>query len=176
MSQYESAHLSADHNLDAFDSGGLALDDWLRRSAKHAEATNTGRTFVWVDSNSSVVVGYFTLAAHLLRRAEIPKGIGHGSPDVIPAILLARLALDHSLQGQGLGGQLLLDALERAVDASTRAGARFVVVDAIDDAAVQFYRHYGFRSCPNPRRLVRKISEVTAALYDSNLSHLQPPL
>lgn len=169
MIQYQSKHLSADHNLGVLDCGSSALDDWLSRFARHAEATNTGRTFVWVDPTSSVVVGYFTLAAHLLRRVEVPKGIGHGSPEVIPAILLARLALDHSLQGQGLGGQLLLDALERAVDASTRAAARFIVVDAIDDAAIQFYRRYGFRSCPNPRRLVRKTSEVNTALNGSGL-------
>lgn len=171
MSRYQSEHLSAAHNFDIFDSGSSVLNDWLRRFAHHAEATKTGRTFVWIDSSSSVVIGYFTLAAHLLRRGEVPKGVGHGSPEVIPAILLARLALDHSLQGQGLGGQLLLDALGRAVDASTRAGARFLVVDAIDDAATYFYRRYGFRSCPNPRRLVRKMSEVSTALNDSELQN-----
>jgi predicted N-acetyltransferase YhbS len=70
---------------------------------------------VWVESGSQTVVGYFTLAAHLLRRVDVPKGIGRGSPEVIPTILLARLALDHTLQGQGIGGQLLFDALERTI-------------------------------------------------------------
>lgn len=164
MSRYRSEHLSAHHDLEAFDSGSEALDTWLRRSARHAEAANTGRTFVWTEPGSRVVVGYFTLAAHLVRRRDVPKGVGHGSPDAIPAVLLARLALHRSLQGQGLGGQLLLDALERAVDASARAAARLVVVDAIDDSAARFYRRYGFRPCPDPHRLVRKTNEVAAAL------------
>ncbi len=164
MSRYRSEHLAADHDLDAFSSGVEVLDDWLRRSARHAEAANTGRTFVWVETGSPIVVGYFTLAAHLLRRAEVPAPVGRGSPEAIPAILLARLALDRSRHGQGLGGQLLLDALERAVDASMRAAGRLIVVDAIDDDAARFYAHYGFRACPGSRRLVRKTSEVSRAL------------
>ena len=166
MSSYRSEHLSAHHELERFDSGNETLDVWLRRAGRHAEAANTGRTFVWVEPSSPGVVGYFTLAAHLVRRDDVPKGVGHGSPDAIPAVLVARLALHRSLQGRGLGGQLLLDALERAVDASARAAARLVVVDAIDDQAAAFYRRYGFRACPAPRRLVRKTSEVAAALRD----------
>lgn len=164
MSRYRSEHLAADHDLEHFDSGNDTLDAWLRRAARHAEATNTGRTFVWVEPDAPGVAGYLTLAAHLVRKLEVPKSVGHGSPAAIPAVLLARLALDRSLQGRGLGGQLLLDALERAVDASARAAARLVVVSAIDDQAAAFYQHYGFRSSPDPRRLVRKTSEVAANL------------
>ena len=164
MIPYRSEHLSAGHQPEGFSSGNDLLDTWLRRSAGHAEAANTGRTFVWVEPPSPAVLAYFTLAAHLVRRAEVPRAVGHGSPDAIPAVLLARLALDRSLQGKGLGGQLLLDALERAVEASRRAAARLVVVDAIDEPAAVFYRRYGFRSCPDPRRLVRKTSDIAAAL------------
>lgn len=112
MTVYRSEHLA--------DSGEDTLDTWLRRAARQAEAANTGRTFVWSEPGSPAVVGYFTLAAHLIRRSDVPRSVGHGSPEAIPAILLARLALHRSLQGRGLGGQLLLDALERAVDASAR--------------------------------------------------------
>lgn len=164
MSSYRSEHLSARHQVDRFSSGNDVMDTWLKKSARHAEAANTGRTFVWVDPPSLAVLGYFTLAAHLVRRAEVPKGIGHGSPDAIPAVLLARLALDQSLRGRGQGGQLLLDALERAMEASQRAAARLVVVDAIDEPAAAFYRRYGFRPCPDPRRLVRKTSDIAADL------------
>jgi GNAT superfamily N-acetyltransferase len=166
VNRYRSEHLSAEHNLDDFDSGKPALDEWLRRFARHAEAANTGRSFVWVRPDSTAVIAYFALAAHLVRREAIPKTVGRGSPDAIPAVLVARLALDRSLHGQGLGGQLLLDALERAVDASARAAARLIVVDAIDDAAAGFYHRFGFRPCPDPHRLVRKTSEVAKALQE----------
>ena len=160
---FVSERLTEAHDLERFSSRVTDLDDWLRRSARHADAMNTGRTFVW-HAGDAVVVAYFTLAAHLVARAQVPKRIGRGSPDVIPAILLARLALDQTLRGRGLGGELLWDAMERAWAASQHAGARLVVVDAIDDTAVSFYEHYGFRRIPETRRLVQKMSDVAAAL------------
>ncbi|MGH2858033.1 MAG: GNAT family N-acetyltransferase [Solirubrobacteraceae bacterium] len=167
MSRLRSERLSAEHDLEAFNCGQAALDTWLRRAARHADAANTGRTFVWVGPGSSTVMAYFTLTAHLVRRVDLSVRVGRGSPDVIPTILLARLALDRSLHGRGLGGQLLLDALERAVGASARAAARLVAVDAINEQAAAFYLHYGFRPCPDPGRLVRKTSEIAAALSRS---------
>lgn len=159
-----SEHLTAAHRLDDFDSGRTALDEWLRRSARQAEAMRTARTFVW-HAGDGVAVAYFSLAAHLVVREHIPRRVGHGAPGAIPAILLARLALARALQGRGLGGELLWDALSRAVAASEIAAARLVVVDAIDEAAGSFYEHHGFVPVPgNPHRLVQKVSDIAAAL------------
>jgi GNAT superfamily N-acetyltransferase len=51
-------------------------------------------------------------------------------PQRIPALLLAKLALDQRLQGQGLGAELLAHALTTIVTAARSAGGRIVVVDA----------------------------------------------
>jgi GNAT superfamily N-acetyltransferase len=124
----------------------------------------TARTFVW-HTGDQVVVAYCSLAVHLVVRAELPPMGGRGPPDAIPAVLLARLALDRSLHGQGLGGELLLDALSRTVPASEVAAARLVVVDAIDEATAAFYEHHGFIAVPgNRQRLVQKLSDIAAAL------------
>lgn len=164
MAGFVSEALRKTHDLTSFESGQPALDDWLRRSAAHAERMRTARTFVW-HAGDRRVVAYFSLAAHLVVRAEMPRRIGHGSPDTIPAVLLARLALDRTLHGQGLGGELLWDALSRAVAASRLAAARVIVVDAIDTQAAGFYQHHGFVPVPgNTHRLVQKISDVAAAL------------
>lgn len=162
--RFSSELLRDEHELTSFDSGQPSLDAWLRDSAQHAASMNTGRTFVW-HTGDGVVVGYFTLAAHLVARAELPKRIGRGSPSVIPALLLARLALDRSLQGRGLGVELLWDALSRAVAAHRAAAARLVLVCAIDDAARSFYEHYGLTPVPSrPDRLVQKMSSIESAL------------
>jgi ribosomal protein S18 acetylase RimI-like enzyme len=90
-----------------------------------------------------------------------------GGVSVIPSYLLAlaRLALDQALHGQGLGGELLHDALRRIVKASDIASGRLVVVDATDDQAAKFYRKYGFQLVrDNPRRLVIKINTVRQVL------------
>ncbi|MDA8039350.1 MAG: GNAT family N-acetyltransferase [Actinomycetota bacterium] len=108
----------------------------------------------------SSVVAYFTLAGHVIEREDLPSRIGRGSPDRIPAVLIARLALHRDLHGQGHGGSLLADASRRIVAATDIVAARFVVVDAINDEAAGFYTHYGYQPLPGTGRLVRKISDI----------------
>ena len=83
----------------------------------------------------------------------------------IPGYLIARLAIDTSLRGQGYGEQLLLDALGKAVAASEIGGGRLIVVDAIDDEAKAFYQHYHFVPVrKRERRLVMKVATAAKAL------------
>jgi GNAT superfamily N-acetyltransferase len=140
------------------------LDKWLRVSALTADRAGTARTFVWSEDND--VVAYFSLAPHEVRRDTLPKRLGRGAPHSIPAILLARLALDSGLHGRGLGQQLLVDALSRAVTAVLAAGGRLVVVDAIDQRAASFYEHHGFRRLPGTTslRLALKASDAARSL------------
>jgi GNAT superfamily N-acetyltransferase len=159
---FVSEGISEQHDTSHFNSDKPELDNWLQQHARATEARRTGRTFVWHDN--SQVVAYYTIAAHLLVREDLPRALGRGNPAQIPAVLLARLALDKTLHGQGLGGALLADALQRIVVATQTVAARFVVVDAIDDAAHRFYEHHGFRAIPGTLRLVQKISDVAAAL------------
>jgi GNAT superfamily N-acetyltransferase len=121
------------------------------------------------------VLGYFTLAPHVVRRDEVPGRIGRGSPDSIPAILLARLALTHTLHGQRQGGQLLVEALHRALDAVALADGRLIVVDAIDRNATSFYEHYGFTRSPSidvstARSPIREHGDLFPALFDVDIA------
>lgn len=76
-----------------------------------------------------------------------------------PAILIAKLALDRRLHGESL-----VVALTTIVSAARRAGGKFVVVDAVDEAAARFYEHYEFTAVPaNPGRLARKLSTIAAS-------------
>ena len=83
----------------------------------------------------------------------------------IPGYLIARLALDRAIQGKGRGEQLLLDALGRAVAASEIGGGRLIVVDALDEEAQSFYRHFHFVPVTKREgRLVMKVSTAANAL------------
>lgn len=159
---FVSEAIAESHSTSQFDCGKPELDTWLRLHAQTTEARRTGRTFVWHEDGR--VVAYYTLAAHLLVRDELPRTLARGNPNQIPAVLLARLALDKVLHGQGLGGALLADALQRVIVATETVAARFVVVDSIDEAACGFYEHHGFRLIPGTMRLVQKISDVAAAV------------
>lgn len=156
--RFISRHLRSDDDLDAFDSGRPALDEWLRGSAVHAESMRSGRTWVWTPGRT--VVAYFTLAGHVIEREVLPPSLGRGSPDRIPTVLIARLALHQNLHGRGLGGVLLADASSRIVAATDIVAARFAVVDAIDERAASFYTHFGYRPIPGTMRLARKISDL----------------
>ena len=91
--------------------------------------------------------------------------LGRGAPRQIPAIVLAKLAIAISLQGRGLGSELLVRASAHIVDVARTAGGKVVVVDAADHAAVRFHLRHGFEPLPgSDRRLVQKISSVAAAL------------
>lgn len=156
--------LRPDHDLSRFSSGNSSLDVWLKNHAIHADRSGTGRTYVWID-DAADVVAYFTLAPHLVRREELPSGVGRGAPDTVPSILVARLALDRALQGQGWGAVLLADAIEVALEAIRKAGGRLIVVDAIDSNASAFYLHHGFVSVPGTaHRLVMKASIAARSL------------
>jgi predicted GNAT family N-acyltransferase len=159
--RFRSQRLQAIHDVADFTCGNEALDRWLHQHAMTAQAKRTSVTYVWTTAEGRVAA-YYSLAPHLIENADLPRRLGRGDPRQIPAILLARLALSRELRGAGLGGILLHDALSRAVAASQQAGGRYVVVDAVDDHACQFYEHYGFTAASRPDRLVRKVSDIEA--------------
>lgn len=148
------------HETASFSSGVDVLDDWLRRVAPVAAAAGTAAT--WVLCRGRRVVGYYALAMGSIERTRAPSRLGRGQPDPVPVLVLARLALDRAEQDTGLGGDLLLDALVRAVAGARQFGARAVVVDAIDGRASEFYRYHGFLPLEG-RRLYRRISDIERA-------------
>lgn len=164
MTRFVSEHLAPHHHLWEFRCGVESLDRWLVDHSTHAQSMRTAQTFVW-HAGDDRVVGYFSLAAHLVVRGELPKKLGRGSPTSIPAVMLARLALDIRLHGDRLGGELLWDALTRSRTAADIAAARLVAVDAIGERAAAFYQQHGFTPVPgNPNRLVQKMSDIADAL------------
>lgn len=152
-----------DHDLGSFRCGNSELDEWLIHHARSATGHGT-RTYVIVDDEAAIV-GYFAVAPHFIDRDDAPPTVGRGAPRRIPAILLAKLALDRSVQGQGLGSELIVFALETILEAARLAGGRLVVVDAVDAAAAAFYQHHDFQPLPDQdRRLVLKLSTAAKAL------------
>ena len=153
--------LSVAHHLDQFASGVDDLDRWLRHSARIAGAAGTAATYVL--GRGDRVVGYYALAMSAVVHDGAPSRLRRGMPDPVPVVLLARLAVDQTEQGQRLGGHLLVDALRRCVRGGHEFGARAVVVDAIDERAAEFYRHFDFYDLAEGR-LWRRLSDIAAAV------------
>lgn len=164
MTEWRSRLLDNGDELAEFDCGVEAMDRWLAGQALRAQQSDTARTYVWTARDSGHVVAYYSITPTQVQREEVSRNLS-GGVTVVPAYLLARLALDRSLHGQGFGSELLVDALDRMVQASATAAGRLIVVDAIDDAAAAFYAHHDFQPVSgNPKRLVMKIATARKAL------------
>ncbi len=150
------------HDVRQFSSGEDTLDTWLVEHTAQADRRGTARTWVWADGNN-VVVAYYSLAAHKVARERVPTAIGRGGPVEIPAVVIAKLALSSSLQGQGLGAVLVADALERVLRATELVAARVVVVDALSESVATFYEHLGFVRVPGIFLLVQKVADIAQA-------------
>jgi predicted N-acetyltransferase YhbS len=109
------------------------------------------------------VVGYYALAMSAVAHQRSPSRLRRGMPDPVPVVLLARLALDRTEHGTGLGGHLLIDALRRCVRGGHEFGARAVVVDAISHQAARFYQHFGFHQL-DEARLWCRIGDIERSL------------
>lgn len=112
------------------------------------------------------VVGYYALSAASVEQDDAPTRVRKGlARHPIPVILLARLAVDQSEQGRGLGAALLKDALQRAGSAAGEIGARAVLVHAKDEEAKAFYEHFDFEPSPSdPLHLFLLMKDLRASL------------
>jgi GNAT superfamily N-acetyltransferase len=156
--------LTRRHSRSAFDCGVPALNEYLKQYALQNQRKNAARTYV--ATRGSRVVGYYTLAYGSVSLAEAPQGVRAGLAKYpIPVILLARLAVDVSERGRGLGAGLLKDALLRTLQAAEIAGLRAMLVHAKDDEARAFYQKSGFEPSPiDAYHLFLKVSDIIASL------------
>lgn len=156
--------------LTQFDCGESSLNGWLAEHARRAQIAGTSRTYVWTREGSDDVVAYYSIAPTQVERAELTGGQAGGF-SVVPAYLLARFALDRSIQGQRLSDDLLLDAIEVITKAASAVGGRLIVVDAINSQVAGYYHRRGVHPVKgDPLRLVMKVETAKRALSTSMLS------
>lgn len=156
--------LAREHDVRAFDCGSEPLNEYLRRFAWTNQQAGAARTYVAIRSRA--VVGYYTLAYGSVEHGRASERIRKGlARHPIPVMVLARLAVDRSQQGQGLGQGLLKNALLRTLQAAEIAGLRAVLVHAKDAAARAFYERFGFESSPiHNDHLMLLLKDVKASL------------
>ena len=162
------ASLDAGHDRTAFNSDSEPLNRYLREQATQDVRRRVAACFVAL-ADGSRIAGYYTLASASLLLADLPASVGKKLPryPTVPAVRMGRLAVDQAFKGQGLGGALLADALDRAVRSEIAAYA--LMVDAKDEAAAAFYRHHGFIALPDsPFTLFLPLATVEASRKTEN--------
>lgn len=148
--------LGRQHGRTAFYCGADALDRYLKQQARQDADKRVAAPFVAVNPPNTRVLGYYTLSASVVTLTDLPDELTRKLPRYpqLPVTLLGRLAVDQSARGQRVGEHLLLDALHRSLTHADEIAAMAVVVDAKDENAAAFYRHYGFIPLQaQPRRL-----------------------
>jgi GNAT superfamily N-acetyltransferase len=157
--------LSSEHDLAQFRCGEPTLDDWLRKRALQNEESGASRTYVACVGKR--VVGYYALAAGAVAHAAAPGRARRNMPDPVPVMVIGRLAVDQTTQGQALGPALLRDAVLRTVQAAEIAGIRAILVHAISERAKRFYEKWGFIASPiESMTLMITLADARKALED----------
>ena len=139
--------IAEEHQTDSFDCGVAPLNEYLRQYALANNQNRSSRTYVAM--NGSRIAGYYTLSNGSVNHDEAPVRVVHGLGRYpIPITLLARLAVDQSEKGKGIGRGLLKDAVLRCYQASELVGSRAIVTHAKDEEAKSFYQRFQFAPSP----------------------------
>lgn len=155
--------LNENHRIETFASGIESLDTWLKRRAMKNQVSGASRTFVVCEGGR--VVAYYALASSAIVVDEAPGRFRRNMPDLIPVVVLGRLAVDRSLHGKGFGRALVRDAGYRVIQAADAIGIRGMVVHALSEEARTFYQKVGFDPSPlDPMTLMITLADLKASI------------
>jgi predicted N-acetyltransferase YhbS len=137
--------INKSHDRESFDCGEEALNEFLRRYARKSHELGGAKTFLAIsDADKRTILGFYSLSPASVEYARTPEIVRRGlARHDVPGFRLGRLAVDGSLQGQEMGGQLLLTAGRRCLLASAEVGGVVLVVDAKNERVGRWYAGYG---------------------------------
>jgi GNAT superfamily N-acetyltransferase len=167
--------ISKQYDREAFDCGVTALNEFLRRYARKSHELGGAKTFLAIaDSDNKTMLGFYSLSPASVEYARTPEIVRRGLARYdVPTFRLARLAVDHTVQGQGLGGQLLLAAGRRCLSASAEVGGVALLIDAKNEKVAAWYASYGaLPMLDTPLSLLLPLKTIEAALM-ANEPHSQ---
>ncbi|EOC5298396.1 TPA: GNAT family N-acetyltransferase [Klebsiella quasipneumoniae subsp. similipneumoniae] len=136
--------LTSEHNIAEFCCQEPALNEWLKKKALRNNSTGISRVYVVCAENTNRVIGYYCLSSGSVHRNTVPGAYRRNAPDVIPVIVLGRLAIDQAWSGNGLGAAILKDAIYRTQNIAFQVGVRALAVHALNEEVKCFYTRFGF--------------------------------
>jgi len=162
--------IAKSHDRKNFDCGEAEMNTFLQRFARQGHEQNAVKTFCAVtDAQPDRILGFYSLTPASIEHDAVPPSMTKGlARHKVPGFLLARLAVDKSLAGRGLGGQLLLAAALRCIRVTQDVGGVLMIIDAKNDRAAKWYASFGAEPLADqPRTLVVPLSTFAVALKGS---------
>lgn len=172
MSSHLTTLIVSEDVASGFSCGVRELDDFFVRHAVRNQVSGIGNTYVYrrgADEPDDLpkVLGFYTLSMASVESSQLAGVLPPGLPRYpMPVALIGRFAVDRRAQGRGVGEQLLMDVLQRIIDAAAIIGCTGVIVDAKTPAAERFYAKYDFVALGGerwPRRMFMPIATVREA-------------
>lgn len=132
------------HNRSAFDCGNEALNQFLQHHARQSHEKGGAKTYLAVNNNDQKILGFYTLSPASIGYKRTPSVIRRGLARYeVPVFRLGRLAVDISVQGEGLGGQLLLAAGRRCLLVAAQTGGVALLINAKNERIAKWYASFG---------------------------------
>ena len=152
------------HDRKGFKCGVPALDNYLQKYA--GQDLRRNMTQVYVLSNDTRIIGYYSISAHSVSSSSIPSDLSPKSGySEFPFLLLGRLAIDQNEQGKGYGSALIYHAFETTVEAAQKIGLMGMVVEAKNEEVATYYEGFGFmRSVGDKNRLLLPLKTMISFL------------
>lgn len=167
MPDWREEPIGRHHDRKGFDCGSGDLNEYLDRYARQNHESGGAKTFVAVSpAEPARVLGFYSISPGAIEFARVPakltKKLGRYA---VPVFRLGRLAIDLSVQGQGLGGDLLLTAGERALAVAQEVGGVALAIDAKDEKAARWYKRFGALSLlDEPHKLILPLGMIADAI------------
>jgi len=156
------------HDRSAFCRGNDRIDSYFRETVTQDVKRGYAKCFVAVEIETGKLAGFYTLTSNSIPLTGIPDNLKKKLPryPTVPVVLIGWLGRHVDFKGLGLGEALLFDAIRTIATAPIASHA--IIVDAIDDDAVEFYRGHGFVSLAADRasRLYLPVTTALKAIAD----------
>ena len=165
--EWQEEPIGRHHDRKSFDCGSRELNEYLERYARQNHESGGAKSFVAVPpSEPTRVLGYYSISPGAIEFARVPVRLTRklGRYEV-PVFRLGRLATSLSVQGRGVGGELLLAAGVRALSVATQIGGVALAIDAKDDRAASWYERFGaIHLLDDPLKLILPLSTIADAV------------
>lgn len=158
----------ASHDRSTFCCGNDRIDNYFRETVSQDIKRGYVKCFVAVEVETGRLAGFYTLTSNSVPLTQIPDELKKKMPRYpsVPVVLISWLGRHVNFRGRGLGEALLFDAIKSI--AAAAVGAHAIIIDAVDEKAMEFYRSYGFASISpdSPRRMYVPVATALRAIRD----------